>query len=496
MLNLLFISDSPKIESVKKVLQPVLKVIIDVVTDFDQGLKDVFEKRPTTVCIQDQIGGVTGESVARHIQMLLGKGAPTFILMHEGNPKARPIRGLFELMIDLSQPDDVLLQEIKSTFKVLLGDQWTRVYMPPVAETRPDRSALVIPLSSRAEATKLVDDLLADLDTSAVAEEQSDQPEPTTLANASDEIADMMLAQSRQARQQEEAAKTAVVKACPSAPVAILNPDAPPASQTVHAPAPETPRTAPVVPSPLSGLPQKPAEVKSISESAPLLSPAGFQIRRDSAPEGDLLPEELLFTFDQSYRSGSFFLKRSTIIVALVLVCLASAGWYATVNRPQLTAALQQRIMSLSGQKRTEPKPSMVAPPLAAPVPPAQHAVVPHSGVAEALPGFIPQAGRDGSYSSQHPGWERYLSAETDFRLFRAGTEIKAVQVLAAKNRSIPDKVVRSVLKEFTGSAEYQIVSQTRKQGILILSGSGVHKADIKIYKKNGSISAFVVSRH
>ena len=86
MLNLLFISDSPKVELIRKELQAVLKVMIDVVTDFDRGMKDVFEKRPATICIQDNIGNVSGESVARHVQMLLGSGAPTFILLHSGIP--------------------------------------------------------------------------------------------------------------------------------------------------------------------------------------------------------------------------------------------------------------------------------------------------------------------------------------------------------------------------------------------------------------------------
>ena len=102
MVNLLFISNSSKIESIKNTLQPFLKVKIDIVGDFDYGLKDVFEKRPATVFIQDQIAGVTGESVARHIQMLLGSGAPLFIFMHDGSLKAKPIKGLFEYLIDLS----------------------------------------------------------------------------------------------------------------------------------------------------------------------------------------------------------------------------------------------------------------------------------------------------------------------------------------------------------------------------------------------------------
>ena len=89
MLNLLIISNSPKALQIQKFIQPLIKAKIDVVGDFDHGLKDVFEKRPATVIIQEQIAGVTGESVARHIQMLLGASAPTFILLHKGNGKAR-----------------------------------------------------------------------------------------------------------------------------------------------------------------------------------------------------------------------------------------------------------------------------------------------------------------------------------------------------------------------------------------------------------------------
>lgn len=166
MLNLLFISDNPKVEYLKNSLQPVLKVIIDVVSDFDHGLKDVFEKRPTTVCVQDQIGGVTGESVARHIQMLLGNSAPTFILLHSGNGKARVIKGLYEHLVDLSQSDEALAENMKSTLMALLGDQWDKVYIPPKNAPPAVRQIAAVPEESREEADKLVDDFLSDLENS------------------------------------------------------------------------------------------------------------------------------------------------------------------------------------------------------------------------------------------------------------------------------------------------------------------------------------------
>jgi len=151
MLNLLIISDSPKAMYAKSVLQPVLKVVIDVVADFDLGLKNVFGKRPSTVCIQDQIGGVTGENVARHIQMLLGNSAPQFILLLTGNGKVRLIKGLYEHIVDLSQSNETVAENITNTLKSLLGDEWDKIYIPPKLTPALVRSSVILPEESQAD---------------------------------------------------------------------------------------------------------------------------------------------------------------------------------------------------------------------------------------------------------------------------------------------------------------------------------------------------------
>ena len=165
MVNLLFISSNPKIEAVKAALQPLLKLKIDIVGDFDYGLKDVFEKRPAIVFIQDQIAGVTGESVARHIQMLLGSGAPTFILMHDGNLKAKLIKGLYEYLIDLSQSDSKVLASIQSTLESVLGSQWPKIYVPPRVNNSVVKNAWSMPAEQRDSVDKMMDDLVSGLGT-------------------------------------------------------------------------------------------------------------------------------------------------------------------------------------------------------------------------------------------------------------------------------------------------------------------------------------------
>lgn len=134
MINLLFISNNPSSELLKDYFLQILKMRIEVVNDFDQGLKDVFEKRPAVVCIQDQIGGVSGESVARHIQLLLGKDASHFILLHDGNPKARIVPGLFNYLIDLSAPFETVCESLFKALHTVLGSHWDAIYSPPPEE--------------------------------------------------------------------------------------------------------------------------------------------------------------------------------------------------------------------------------------------------------------------------------------------------------------------------------------------------------------------------
>ncbi|PKN13253.1 MAG: hypothetical protein CVU69_02840 [Deltaproteobacteria bacterium HGW-Deltaproteobacteria-4] len=57
--------------------------------------------------------------------------------MHDGNPKAKPIKGLCNHLIDLSQDNSKLLADIHATLKLFLGAQWQQFYVLP-KENVPD----------------------------------------------------------------------------------------------------------------------------------------------------------------------------------------------------------------------------------------------------------------------------------------------------------------------------------------------------------------------
>jgi hypothetical protein len=530
MLNLLFISDSPKAEYIKSMLQPVLKVIIDVVTDFDHGLKDVIEKRPATVCIQDQIGGVTGESVARHIQMLLGNSAPTFILLHAGNGKARAIKGLYEHFVDLSQPNDIVAEDMKSTLKSLLGDQWEKIYIPPKLIPASVRSSVTVPEESREDADKLVDDFLSDLETSGfsvvydqspfpstpdkVTEELSVAPQSETPRRSeniprtvesdraqaiNDDLAELLLMEGNKGRRDESSA--AVSSVVNDGPGAVFIDSLKPATSAVKPLPPVVPEPpsaietsscrAPLEKSVVSVSTSGKKEIRTVAEPVtppPTPPSAEFRISQNIPPADEHISEDLLLAFEENYRSEPLFLRRSFVIALVCVVCTAG-GLYLVKQKPQLVSSLKQQFIPSTGAKHA-PVTVPAAVPVQKPVPPP----VPQPIVTPSLPTFIPKDGHDSSYAVKNPGWERYVGKYAEFRVFGASGRIQAMQVLAVKEAPISESLIKSVLQEFAGSPEYQITSRSTKAGVHVESGRIQNKGEVKIYSKNGAVKAFVVA--
>lgn len=460
MLNLLFISDSPKIEYIKKTVQPLLKVIIDVVPDFDNGLKDVFEKRPAIVFIQDQIAGVTGENVARHIQMLLGNSAPTFILIHEGSSKAKQIKGLFEYTVDLNQPEAKLAVEIQSTLKVLIGDQWDNFIAPSTLTP-----TSITPLPDLSEESR--DD---SYNHKGNGEAEPQAVQKPSVADTASKV-DLPDASAKQFRVRPEITEP---KQCAT----------PATRNVVELPTPVGP-TAGTTRTVLA----------NVSHFPPVTS-ADLFISHKGAPAEKRIPEEKPPAFEENHHLKSKRTKYLPIYIFVLLVFVSVGGWYLVQRKPDLTGSLKQRSTSVV-TPNTAPtvNPSLpVAQPVPNPQKPIQSIVEKPSGPSTAFPAFIPLEGHDKTFSGKNPGWERYIGEQVEFRLFNSDDKTRAVQILAIKDNVIPDSLVKTVLTELAGSADYKINTREKKSGFLILRGTVAQKADVIFYYKDSAVRAFVVS--
>jgi len=539
MLNLLIISNNSKALQIQKYIQPLIKAKIDVVGDFDHGLKDVFEKRPATVIIQEQIAGVTGESVARHIQLLLGGGAPTFIMLHEGNTRIKAVKGLFELLIDLDLPEENLIDEVLSSLKQVIGDEWDKVAVPPPPKASSVRVVSAhVPEVDRDAADKLVEDFLSDLGASNLnvqdrsAGTLSDDPTSNSLPTADEHAAllittdqnsgplrplDAELTSSPQ-KQKEHAAKRALREKTPktakpkSGALAAMIPDSSKeANATVVSPPDETFEFPALDPVPI---PEPPAAVRSDARPeartvAPVMSPpkshaadvslpspAEFRINGSGLDGKELLPEDILLAFDQNYKSRSRFW--ALLAVALVVLACVGGGWYLYQGNPQLFMFRKTSSMPVPGGASGSASPVKPASPAAVPV--VQKTITSASGpamvVPSPLPSFVMASGRDHEYSQLKPGWERYIDPQREIRIYRSAGKIRAIQVVAAKGQVIDDAFMRSALQEVAGSSAYSLLSRELKQGVVIQRCSLGENKDLLVYRiqPSDAISAFVVS--
>ncbi len=173
--------------------------------------------------------------------------------------------------------------------------------------------------------------------------------------------------------------------------------------------------------------------------SAPLKS--GFseteilKLDRDIVTEEDFPAYQNLYD-DPLLENGVCSSKRrfvGKLLIAFFLLAVAGGGIYWVMFR--------------NGESKIPAPPTPVASTKSnadLPVSPATKLKVGFKG----LPSFVHSEWRDVQYTSQHPGWERYVSPEVDFRLFREKGVIKALQGISLSSSGLSEALLAQVLKE------------------------------------------------
>jgi|GEM_PF-1445939 len=148
MPDLLFISDNPKVEQIKVLLQPMLKLEIVVTPHVERALEEISGRRPSVICIQAHLAGTTAGEIAGRIRTAPETTPPLFVLLREGDDDAVPPEQPFAHAIDLSQPVEQLA---KSILRVVLRPafrlRWSDIYI----HRNRDESAWALPDREEAE---------------------------------------------------------------------------------------------------------------------------------------------------------------------------------------------------------------------------------------------------------------------------------------------------------------------------------------------------------
>jgi hypothetical protein len=131
MPDLLFISDNPKVEQIRDLLEPMLKLEVGVTADVERAMKDVLNHPPSIICIQERMAGTTAEDIARQIRTIPENGTPRLVLLRDGNDTAVPPEQLFKHVIDLNLPVEQLVKSIlRAVLQPALKLRWSEIDTP------------------------------------------------------------------------------------------------------------------------------------------------------------------------------------------------------------------------------------------------------------------------------------------------------------------------------------------------------------------------------
>jgi flagellar FliL protein len=397
MLNVFVISSDKRVRSLIEHFQPFFKTKIRCASDFDNGLKEVFENRPSVVFIQSTIGTVSGETVSRHIKSLLGSESPRIVFLGESDVKGKSGTSWCDDWIRISDSEQQLQQDFAELFSRCFPTEWREIHEE---------------IENRACA-----------DSKNIAEPHSSDEDISPAAPLRQEVADES--------------------------------DSGPSGT-------------------LSGT--------SIPEKN-----GGLTVEIPS-PGSDIIEEEVFPAYQNLYDDPSLVTdvsrkkRRSVVklVAAIFLLAVAAAGFYLWKHHD---LGEQQSV--------SPPSPASKSSVADRPAPSAITITVDDTG----LPTFLRSDWRDPLYSSQHPGWERFLSPEVDFRLFREKGTIKALQGISRKQIGISEAFLADLLKQcgFNGPLPKGIVEL--KNGILVKSVVLPGGAELVTYQEQEAshLKAFVL---
>jgi hypothetical protein len=112
------------------------------------------------------------------------------------------------------------------------------------------------------------------------------------------------------------------------------------------------------------------------------------------------------------------------------------------------------------------------------------------------LPDFIPRYAKDKAYAQSNPGWERYRGQVTEFKVFREGTFIKAIQIIDHGGDGVPESFMKAALRQVSKNPVFVVESSEKKEGYEIQRGRVSENLKVMYYRddQGGKLRAFVLT--
>lgn len=432
MFNILLITTDQRAMALVEQFKSQPQIRVDVVSDFDRGMKDIFDKRPQLVFIQGEIDGVSGETVARHIKGLLREQAPRLVLLRETLQVRLGAKSCYDGSVDLFLDGDDIQKAVRTQMESIPGFTWQ--------DLLPDQGPVVPVMST------------------------SDQY-AAALAAATAESAGSFSAMPPHASSPQTDGFPREPRDFPD----VQQPVPPPATGQEPQSSPATePLISPLREKAISPSVTPPEPVFNVEMQPPQPISAAGGTRKPGEFRGTLPPLPNKFNGRKPQRRPWRYviaLLAALAVCAFVYLYLFSLPRNASVTRDVGPA-------SPAGQQ------------------------TPTASAPERILASIPRDRPDAGYATAHPGWERFTDDTMDFRVFRESGAVKAIQIIALRKGALSDAYVAERIHDVSGNRAYQVGFRADMDGFLVEKGSAKGNIELAIYRKrpSGEIRALVIA--
>ena len=453
MTDLLLITDVPRLRKIFSRLSDNRDIRVRIANNLEKGGEELVAEKPGIVFVQTHLSGLSAEIILMHLKKQLGRKRTRFVLLSTPEQTGSETMRLYQGHIDTSLDDETLLNTINAVMATLLTKRVKKVDAEPAA-----------PVTAPTEP---------------------------------------------QTQQTETALETAPTLATHLAPI-----------DTTPAPAPEEPS---LVDQGLTYAPRPKMSVysefnSSFDSAVNSMKPAtGLQ---ETLPEQkhDWDNHEIETIVPVAVRSKRtvFLLWLAPVVIAVVVITMLQhkrptpptppAGHeqvaVARKQQPDTAVAPNQPQKAAAPKSAAEPDSPLSDKAVLSAI--AENHVNKEQSVATpvaggrltVLPDFIPRAGFDKTYANNNPGWERYKGQVTEFKIFREGQTIKAIQVIDRGGNGVPESFMKAVLRQVCKNPLFVKDSSEKKEGYEILRGHVAENLKVMYYRddQGGKLRAFVLT--
>lgn len=468
MSNLLLITDVARLRKIFSRLTEDKNIRLRVVNNLEKGGEEITIEKPDVVFVQTHLSGLSADILLMHLKKQLGRKRSRFVLLASPGQTSDAILKPYQGWLDTAADDSRLLSDLQHLLATLLnkpGKGGEPVSPEPTAET-------------------------------------NFKPQPVSTEESSALLGTPPASEAVPPQQAHSELQLTV--ATPATPEPSLEEQG-----ITYAPRRQL-KVYSEFNSSFDQAVSSTSEPETLEQAAPPLS-------------HDWHDEDIDTVESKPVRSkrGTFLLWLAPVIIAVVVITYLQQQKSTTKQEP--TAA---KTAPTADVKPAELTPSRTAPaPVPAKAPAAAGAAPPAipqyqdrmsdkavlTAIAEnrspkspapaaarptTLPDFIPRYGYDKQFSAANPGWERYKGQVTEFKVFREGQGIKAIQVIDRGGNGVPESFMKGVLQQVVKKPSFNTESSEKKEGYEIQRGRIADNIKVVYYRdeSGGKLRAFVLT--